>query len=196
GASRGVLEPLAKVAIEVHDAFFRLRARLRSRFGDIDRSPQKHLALARMPGCLPAFAVGFDVRGELRQGAQANRDKHAVAQLADRREGVGAVGGNADFGPGLLIGLGGRPDVFERVVFARIGKWILGPRLFQDLERLGKALAAFAIGHAISLVGAREAAAPDAEDQPSVADLVYRGRFFRQAQRMAERQYLDAGADL
>src|SRR5207302_791735 len=72
----------------------------------------------------------------------------------------------------------------------------LGPRLLQNLEGLGETLATLAIGHAISFVGSREAAAPDAEDQPSVADLIYRGGLFRQAQRMAQRQYLDAGADL
>ena len=128
--------------------------------------------------------------------AEANRDKHTVAELADRRKRVGAVGGDADLGPGLLVGLRRRPDVFERVVLARIGERVLGPRLLQDLERLGEALAAFAVGHAIGFVGAREAAAPDAEDQPSVADLIDRGGLFGEAQRMAQRQYLDAGADL
>src|SRR5260370_38176153 len=54
GAVRRVLEPLPEIAIEVHDAFFRLRAGLRGRLGDIDRRPQENLALARMPRALPA----------------------------------------------------------------------------------------------------------------------------------------------
>ena len=133
---------------------------------------------------------------ELRKGAEADGDKDAVAELADRREGVGAVGGDADLGPGLLIGLWGRSDVFERIIFARIGEGVLGPRLLQDLQSLGEAFAAFAIGHAVGLVGAREPAAPDAEDQPPVADLIDGGGLLGEAQRMAQRQHLDAGADL
>src|SRR5438270_11061225 len=77
GAARRVLEPLPEIAIEVHDAFFRLRAGLRRRLGDIDRRPQENLALARMPPFFPALAVGLDVGGELGKRAEADRYKHA-----------------------------------------------------------------------------------------------------------------------
>jgi hypothetical protein len=40
------------------------------------------------------------------------------------------------------------------------------------------------------------AAAPHAEDQPAIADLIDGGGFFRQAQRMAQRQHLHGEADL
>src|SRR5690349_21214000 len=89
GAGRRVLEPLSEIAIKVHDALFRLGAGLRGRLGDIDRRPQENLALARMPSRLPAFAVGLDVRGELGKRAEANRDEHAVAELADGRKRIG-----------------------------------------------------------------------------------------------------------
>src|ERR1700760_1102716 len=137
-----------------------------------------------MPRCLPAFTIGFDVRREFGQGAEANGDKHAVAEAADRRKSVRAIGSDADLGPGLLVRFGRRPDIFERVVLAGVRERVLGPRFLQDLEGLREAFAALPIGHAISLICAREAAPTDAEDQPSVADLVYRGGLFCQAQRM------------
>src|SRR5207248_9024946 len=94
GAARRILEPFPEIAIEVHDAFFRLRAGLRRRLGDIDRRPQEDLALARMPALFPALAVGLDVRGELGKRAEANRHEHAMPELADRRKRVGTVGGD------------------------------------------------------------------------------------------------------
>jgi hypothetical protein len=46
------------------------------------------------------------------------------------------------------------------------------------------------------LVGARKAAAPDAENQSAVADLVDGGGLLGDAQRMAERQYLQPALSL
>src|SRR6185312_11961423 len=112
------------------------------------------------------------------------------------REGVGAVGGDADFRPRLLVRLRRQRDVVEAVILALVRKPVLGPGLLEDFERLGKTLAAFAVGHAIGLVGAREAAAADAEDETSVTDLIDRRRLLGEAQRVAQRQYLHAGADL
>src|SRR5947209_10604043 len=144
GAGRRVLEPLAEIAIEVHDAFFRLGAGLRRRLGDIDRRPQEHFARTRMPSLFPALAVGLDVRGELGKGAEADSDKNTVSELAYGRKGIGAVGGDADLRPRFLIGLGRRPDILERVVLARIGERVLGPRLLQYLAALGETLATLA----------------------------------------------------
>src|SRR5438270_704442 len=45
GAARRILEPLAEIAIEIHDAFFRLGAGLRRRLGDIDRRPTPKISL-------------------------------------------------------------------------------------------------------------------------------------------------------
>src|SRR5262249_28890619 len=128
GAGGRVLKSFAEVAIEVHDALLGFGARLRGGLGDVDRRSQKDLALPRMSARLPAFAVSFDVRSELGQRAQANCDKHAMAEPANCGKRVGAVGGNADFGPRFLIGFGSRSDVFEGIILAGIGKRILGPR--------------------------------------------------------------------
>src|SRR5690348_11234442 len=99
-----------------------------------------------MPGCFVRFAVSFDIWGELRQCAKAHRDEHAVTELADGRERVGAVGGDTNFGPRLLIRLWSHSDILERVVFARIGKRVFSPRPLQYVQGLGKTLAAFPVG--------------------------------------------------
>jgi hypothetical protein len=40
-----------------------------------------------VPSLFPAFAVGLDVRRELGKRAEADCDKHAVAEPPDRRKG-------------------------------------------------------------------------------------------------------------
>ncbi len=119
-----------------------------------------------------------------------------MAELGDLRKCIRAIGGDADFRPRLLVRLRRHFDVFEAVILALVGEGLFGPRFLQDFERLGKALAAFTVGHAVGLIGARETAAPDPENQPSVADLVDRRRLLRQSQRVTQRQDLHPGADL
>src|SRR5580704_8333878 len=52
GAGRRILEPLAEIPIEKHDAVFGLVAGLLLALGDINRRPQKHLALTWMSSLL------------------------------------------------------------------------------------------------------------------------------------------------
>src|SRR5487761_1419391 len=92
--ARRSLEPLAEIAIEIHDALFGLLAGLLRSLGDIDRGAQKHLAFARMAGRLVGFAISADVRGQFLERAETPGDDHPVAEPADRRKGVGAVGGD------------------------------------------------------------------------------------------------------
>jgi hypothetical protein len=119
-----------------------------------------------------------------------------MAGLGDIRKGVGAVGGDPDLRPRLLIGLRRHLDVVEAVILALVGKRLLGPGPLQYFERLGKAFAALAIRHAIGLVGAREAAAPDPENEPAMADLVDGSNLLGEPQRVTQGQYLHRGADL
>ena len=111
-------------------------------------------------------------------------------------EGVGAGGGDADRRIGLLVGLRDQGDVVEAVVFAGVGERLPGPRPLDDLQGLGEALAAFVIGDSVILVGAHDAAAPDAEDQPAAAQLVDCRGLLGEPQRMAQWQHLDGDADL
>src|SRR5580704_7391225 len=116
-----------------------------------------------MPGFLPGLAIGGDIGPQLLDRPEPHRDKHRMAELGDGREGIGAVGGDADFRPRLLIGLWRQRDIVEAVVFALVREARLGPGALQNLQCLGEALAAFAIGHAVSLVGTRKTAASDAK---------------------------------
>ena len=50
------------VAVELHQARFRLRDRLVHRVGDVDRDPQEDLTLARVPGLLEGGSVMVQVR--------------------------------------------------------------------------------------------------------------------------------------
>ena len=59
-----------------------------------------------------------------------------------------------------------------------------------------KPLTALGIGNAVGLVGAREAAAADAEDQPAIADVIDCRDLLGEPQRMAKRQHLHGDADL
>ena len=63
------------------------------------------------------------------------------------------------------------------------------------MQGLGKAVLALRVGDAIGLIGPRQAAAPDPENQPSPAHLVDRRGLLGDAQRMAQRQDLHRDAD-
>ena len=91
---------------------------------------------------------------------------------------------------------GRQPHILEGEVFAPVGEALLRQGALDDIQRLGEALAALAVGDAVGLVGVREARAADAEDQPALAELVDGRDFLGKAQRMAERQHLHGGADL
>ena len=96
----------------------------------------------------------------------------------------------------LAVRLWHDADIFVIVVFAGKREPFLGPGALDDFEHFGKPFGALAIGNAVGLIGAREAAAADAEEQPATADVIDRGAVFGQAQRLAQRQNLDAGTDL
>src|SRR5215467_11266364 len=119
-----------------------------------------------------------------------------MAELADGGERIRAVCSNADLRPRLLIGFWGQPHVLELVVFARVRERVLGPCPFEDLKRLSKAFSAFAIWDAIGLVSTREATTTDPENQPAMTDLIDCRGFLADPQRVAQRQNLDASADL
>src|SRR5690349_19710531 len=95
-----------------------------------------------------------------------------MAERADRRERIRAVDCDAQLGKRLLARFRHEMDVAERIEPTLVRKAVLGPGALQDLERLGEALAALLVGDAVGSVGARKAAASDAEDQPAVADLI------------------------
>ena len=196
GAAQGIPEPLRLLAVEMHQAFPRLLARPLLGLGDIGRDPQIDLSPARVAGCRIGLAIGADLRGEFGKGAVAGVDEDRQAALADRGIGVRAGRGDADRRVRLLQRLRRHRDVLEVIVLAVVGEIRLRPRQLDDIQNFGEAVAAFRIGDAVILVGARQTAAADAEDQPSAADVIDRRRLLGEAQRMAQWQYLDGDADL
>ena len=73
---------------------------------------------------------------------------------------------------------------------------LLGPGALEDFEHLGETFPAFGVGDAVSLIGAGKSAAPDAEDQPAMADVINRCGFLGDPHRMTQRQDLNRNADL
>ena len=72
--------------------------------------------------------------------------------------------------------------IFVIVVFSGKRKVFLGPRALNDFEHFDEAFGALAIRDAVGLIGAREPAAPDAENQPAMADVIDGRSLFGQAQ--------------
>src|SRR5262249_34197577 len=68
------------------------------------------------------------------------------------------------------------------------------PRFLYDLERLAEARLALSVGNAEDVVGSCGAAASNAELEAPLAQVIDGGRFFRDAQRMIERQDVHRGA--
>ena len=149
-----------------------------------------------MAGRRERLAIGADTRRDLGGGLVADGDEDRQALPADGYKRIGTGGGDTDRRRRLLVWLGDHRDVLEPMELALIRHRLLRPCLLHDVEHLREPLAAFAIGHAIRLVGARHTAAPDAEDQPPVADLIDGRRLLGQAQRMAQRQHLHGEPDL
>src|SRR5262249_5554785 len=86
-------------------------------------------------------------------------------------------------------------QIVGREVLAGVREAFLGPGLQNEVERLLEALAALVVPHAVPRVGARKTAAPDAEVETALADLIDRGGLLGGANGMAEREHADAGAD-
>src|SRR5436190_4088745 len=157
----------------MHDARLGFGAGAFVGFRDVKRYPHIDLAASGMAGGAVRRTIALDRRCHIGEGA-ARHYEDRVAEPADRREGVGAAGRHPDRRQRLLSGFWRDRDIVEAVVLALERKARLRPGTFDDLQGLGKAVAAFGVGYAISLVGAGQPAAPDAENQPTVADLVDR----------------------
>src|SRR5450755_2583186 len=147
------------------DAGPRFLTRLLVGFGDVDRPRDKDLTPALAPGLLPAFLVTGDLGADLGPGGMPGAGKDRIAVGADRREGIRRAGGDADRRQLVVVGVRRAGDVVEAVVFALIRKARVRPCLLNDVEDLGKALAALLVGHLIGVVSADDAATSDPENQ-------------------------------
>ncbi len=180
------LQLLTQLTIKLHDAGLRLLEGAAHVVGDVNGHAQEDLTLARVTGLRVGGAIRGDIGRQLGQGAQPHGSEDVVALRADARERIGAGRRHADGRMGPLIRLGHHTRIVELEMLAFKREGFLRPGATNDFERLGESLAAFGVWHAVVLVGSSKAAAADAEDQPAVADVVNRGGFFGQLQRVAQ----------
>src|SRR5262249_41050133 len=115
-------------------------------------------------------------------------------ELGDQGKRVGRVGGHANRRMRLLIRPRGDRGVLEAVELSLVAEGLALPRFLDDLERFAEARLALPVGNAEDVVRARGAAAPDAELEAPLAQVIDGGRFFRDAKRMVERQDVYRGA--
>src|SRR5437867_12534806 len=90
---------------------------------------------------------------------------------------------------GHLVRPGRDGRVLEAIELARVPEGIALPRLENDLERFAETRLTLAVGDAVDVVGAGNAAAADPELEAALADVIERRHLFGDAQRMAERQH-------
>jgi hypothetical protein len=96
---------------------------------------------------------------------------------------------------GRLIGRGCNGDIIELIDPAFIGEGLPLPGFLQDLQSLPEPLTAVVIGYAVHIIGAGEPAAPNAQLQPALADMVNSGYLFGDAQGVVKGQHVNGGAD-
>src|SRR5271166_4532179 len=106
-----------------------------------------------MAGCPPSLVIAGDLLSERGPAGVAHRGEDRRAAPADRREGVGSAGGDADRRGWFLVRLGDHRDIVEAVISAVIRKARLGPSPFDDVEDFAKALAALGVRYTVSLIG-------------------------------------------
>src|SRR5271169_1186179 len=196
GAIRRLFEPCTQVAVEMHQAIFGVGECLVDGVADIDRGAQIDLTFTGVTGRFPGVTIDLQIWQDFIDRAAPCANKYRIALPPGRNERVLAVCRDADRRVRLAVGLWHDADVFVIVVFAGERKGFLGPCPLDDFEYLAEAFGALAIGDAVGLIGPREAAAPDPEDQPATTDVIDRRGLFSQPQRLAQRQNLDAETDL
>ncbi len=150
---------------------------------------ERHLiALPRMPRRREVRAIERHVLTQLRQGRgrRPGIDRHP--QIADVREALGRMDGDADRRVRPLERARHHRDVLDLVVGAVIAEALLGPRPADDLERLVEASAVFRHGHAEAMELARNRASAHAELEATAGEQVRRRGLLGAAQRVVERQ--------
>ena len=170
----------------MHGAGLGVFTRLPLGVGDVDRYDHADLAAAGMAGLPPAGVIAADVSLELADTRRPHREEDRQPHPPDR--GVRLLGHRRDAKRRvrLLVGLGHRAHVVELEILALVREPILPPRLEDDLERFVEPRLALLERDVEAGVLAREPAAPHAEVEPSLAQVIERRHVLGQAQRMAQ----------
>src|SRR5215831_159727 len=189
------LEGQARLALHVVGdrlAGFCTRGLFRRR--GVERDAQTRIAVAGMARLAPRLAVDLEAAGQLRDvhAAEAHEDGEAHAPHARERLRRGRR--HAEEGVRLAIGERGDGDVLELVELPRVAEGLPLPGGENDFQRLEETGLALSVRHAESAVGARAAAAADAEVEASLAQLIQGGDLAGHAQGVVQGQELDSRA--
>ena len=157
---------------------------------------QRHLiALPRVASGSEMLAVERHVLAKLRQGRGGRAGVDRQPEIADVRETLRRVNGDADRGVGPLQRLGHHGDILHVMESAAIAEALLRPRQTDDLERLVEACAVLGHGHTEAVELAGDRAPAHSEFQTPTGEQVGRGRLLGAAQRMVEGEQGDGGPD-
>src|SRR5690242_15428245 len=148
-----------------------------------------------MTGRLIGLAIGRYAGTQFFERTEADGNEDGQAHGADRSIGVCARRCDAQRWIWLLQRPRDDCDILKPVKLPLEGEALLSPTALEDFEHFGEALAAFAVGYAIGLVGVGKAAAAHTENKASMADVIKCCDFLSQAQWMAQRQHLHRNAD-
>src|SRR5207237_8926291 len=125
-------------------------------------------------------------------GAQANEDGQAHPARGGKR--LVAGGGHADGRVRHLVRTRRDGRVVDPIELALVAERLALPSLADDLQRLAESRLALAVGHAIDVVRANDAAAADAELEAALADVIDGRDLLGDAQGMVQRKDLDGGS--
>src|SRR5262249_56071288 len=114
----------------------------------------------------------------VRQGEGVKAGDERVADAPDHRKRVGCRRRHPDRRMRLLVRTRDDGQIVGREVLARVREAVLRPGFQDEVERLLEALAALVVADAVARVGARKAAAPDAEIHPALPALIHAPALF------------------
>jgi len=134
------------------------------------------------------------VVAELGDVEVADPDEELQPEPSDQRERVRRVGGHPHRRMRRLVRARRHHDVLEPVELALEAERLTLPRLADDLEGLDEARLALGVWDAERVVGARGAAAPDAEVEAALAEVVDGRDVLGDPQGVAQRQDLNGRA--
>src|SRR5438094_965356 len=154
---------------------------------DVDRNAEVHARLAGVSRFTPRLPVRRELGLEIRDLGRAQADEDRQSHLPGQRKGLVARRRHADRWMGDLIGPRRDDGVLHAIELALVAERLGRPSAADDLQRLAEARLALGVRHAVNVVRAHDAAAPDAELEAPFADVIDGGDLFGDAQRMIQR---------
>ena len=180
----------------MHRRIHRIPVRLFRILVDINRNPQPHFPPARMPGRLPRRPVLRHRPGQFVQRKDPRRvHNQRVAHGPNDGETLRRSHAYGNGRVRLLVRTRRHRQIRAGVMLPVKGECFLRPRCDHNFEELVKAAAAFLKGNIKPFVDIGKSAAPHAQLNAPVADVVQRRHFLGHPDGMTQGQTIDGGAD-